>query len=124
MARILVVDDDVYVLKTVEAFLLTLRHEVLLAHDGEEGLQMALQHRPDLIILDALMPKKDGFKVLDELRRFRRTQSTPVLMLSGLDQAWDREEARRRGATDFLSKPLDRAVLLNRLELLLGGRQA
>ncbi|MCC7491599.1 MAG: response regulator [Fimbriimonadaceae bacterium] len=120
MARILVVDDDIYTLKTVEAFLGSLKHDVLLAKDGDEGVQMALQHRPDLIILDVMMPKKDGFQVLDELRRFRRTQSTPVLMLSSLDQPWDREEARRRGATDFLSKPLDRNQLLNRLDIILG----
>ena len=119
MARILVVDDDIYNMKTVESLLVALKHEVFLAKDGEEGLQMALQHRPDLIILDAMMPKKDGFQVLDELRRFRRTAQTPVLMLSGLDQQWDREEARRRGATDFLAKPLDRAALMNRLDLLL-----
>lgn len=119
MARILIVDDDVYTLKTLETFLQQLEHEVLTAQDGDQGLAMALQHKPQLIILDALMPKKDGFQVLDELRRFRRTQGVPVLMLSGLDQPWDREEARRRGATDFLSKPLDRAKLMNRLDLLL-----
>ncbi|NUQ00902.1 MAG: response regulator [Armatimonadetes bacterium] len=120
MARILLVDDDLYTLTSIETFLRSLKHEVFKAEDGEAGLQAALQHRPELIILDALMPKKDGFQVLEELRRFRRTAQTPVLMLSGLDQPWDREEARRRGAADFLTKPVDRAELMNRLSLLLG----
>lgn len=120
MARILVIDDDLYTLTSLEAFLGALKHEVVKAEDGESGLRAALQHRPELIILDAVMPKKDGFQVLDELRRFRRTAQTPVLMLSGHDQPWDREEARRRGAADFLTKPIDRAELMNRLSLLLG----
>ncbi len=119
MARILVVDDDVYTLKVVETFLKQLGHDVVQAEDGEEAVRMALQHRPELIILDAMMPKKNGFQVLEELRRFRRTQQTPVLMLSGLNQQWDRDEARRRGAAGYLTKPLDRAELMRCLEMLL-----
>lgn len=119
MARILVIDDDEFQLRIVDSLLIALKHEVLIAKDGEEGLRLALQHKPDLILLDVVMPKKDGFQVLDELRRFRRTQSTPVVVISGRDQAWDRDEARRRGATEYLTKPLDRAQLMNRLNLLL-----
>lgn len=120
MARILLVDDDAYTLKIVSTFLQQLGHEVTQAEDGEEAVRLALQHRPELIILDVMMPKKNGFQVLEELRRFRRTQQTPVLMLSGLNQQWDRDEARRRGAAGYLTKPLNRAELMSCLEMLLG----
>jgi DNA-binding response OmpR family regulator len=121
MGRILIVDDDAYTLKVVGTFLTQLGHEVFQAEDGEEAVRMALQHRPDLIILDVMMPKKNGFQVLEELRRFRRTQQTPVLMLSGLNQQWDRDEARRRGAAGYLTKPLNRAELMSCLQMLMPG---
>jgi len=118
MARILLIEDDLYTRKPVEQLLRNLKHEVLLAVDGAQGLEMALQHRPDLIILDASVPGRDGFKVLDELRRFRRTEQTPVVLISQRGSQWDREEAARRGATYFLTKPLDLSALRGEVDLL------
>ena len=118
MARILVVEDNLYSRKPVEDLLRNLKHEVLLAADGDQALQMALQHRPDLIILDITVPGRDGFKVLDELRRFRRTENTPVVMVSERGGQWDRDEAARRGATWFLTKPIDLNALRAEVDLL------
>lgn len=122
MAKILIVDDDHVQLRVLESFLSQLGYEVTAVDNGEMAVQEALQHRPDLIVLDIEMPNKDGFEVLDDLRRFKRTQQTPVIILSAETGTTNREGARRRGATDFLAKPFDRLQLMQRVQAILKAK--
>ncbi|MBI2301190.1 MAG: response regulator [Armatimonadetes bacterium] len=122
MAKILIVDDDHVQLRVLEAFLSQLGYEVTAVDDGDKAVQEALQHHPDLIVLDIEMSGKDGFEVLDALRRFKRTQHTPVIVLSAETGKVDRDGARRRGATDFLTKPFDRTEMMQRVQAILKAK--
>jgi DNA-binding response OmpR family regulator len=120
VATVLVVDDDERSREIMERFIRQAGYDALLAKDGEEGIVLALQHRPDLIVLDLTMPGKDGLTACQELRRFKRTAQIPIIMVSSQDSAWDRRDALRRGANDYLTKPLDRQTFQERLKLFLG----
>jgi len=119
MAKVLLIDDDVFMLNALEILVKALCHEAIKATNGEEGLVKAIQHRPDLIVLDLLLPKKDGLTVCDELRRLKRTANTPIIVLSSLDGEWDRQDALRRGVNDYLTKPVNRQAFMNRLRMFL-----
>lgn len=92
------------------------------AADGGEGLRMALDTRPDLIVLDIMLPGKTGLDILSELRRRRR--DVPVLILSARDRTEDKVEGLNIGADDYLAKPFDLAELLARVEAMLRRRRS
>ncbi|HTK04312.1 MAG TPA: response regulator [Candidatus Eisenbacteria bacterium] len=102
--KVLIVDDDaflsgIYATKLeLEGFL------VVTARDGEEGLKAAMREKPDLILLDVLMPKLDGFEVLKRLKADPETKPTPVIMLTNLGQKEDIEKGISDGAVDYLIK--------------------
>lgn len=103
-AKVLIVDDDsflsgIYATKLeLEGFL------VVTARDGEEGLKMASAEKPDLILLDVLMPKLDGFEALKRLKAEPETRQIPVIMLTNLGQKEDIEKGMEEGAVDYLIK--------------------
>ena len=107
MGRVLVIDDDQAVRKVVERILDRQGFEVLTAGDGRTGLTMARRQRPDVIILDIVMPKMDGFEVFAHLQRYAHTASIPVLMLTG-DGRFDpmRFACYDAGPAAFLTKPI------------------
>ena len=125
--RILVVDDDLDVHAAVKTLLESKSYQVIQAYDGEEGLQKVVEERPDLIILDVIMPKKHGFQVCRELKtdpRYYFFSHIPVLMLTVYPE--DREklhlsvrEGMEMEAEDYLQKPFDPMELLSRVEELL-----
>ena len=90
MERILIVEDDLDIAELVEINLVRKGYDVVKAHDGMEGLDVALKTAPDLIILDVMMPKKDGFSLYKDLRRDPRTSSVPVLFLTARAQLDDK----------------------------------
>lgn len=102
--KVLIVDDDaflsgIYATKLeLEGFL------VVTARDGEEGLKAAMREKPDLILLDVLMPKLDGFEVLKRLKADAETKPIPVIMLTNLGQKEDIEKGLQDGAVDYLIK--------------------
>ena len=114
--RILVVDDDLSILKFVQANLEARGYQVLTAADGEEAIRMAEKEKPELIILDIVMPGLDGFAVC---RKIREKSSVPVLMLSAREGENDRELCAACGANDYLTKPFVLRELLDMVKTTL-----
>ena len=114
-ARILVVDDDERNLRLMKALLAPLGHTVSTAVDGEEALDAVRAVPPDVILLDAMMPKLDGFEVARRLKADERTEGIPIVMVTALQSVEDRVKALEAGADDFLSKPVDKIELTARV---------
>jgi len=130
MPKILVVDDDCDIFEALSMILEGQGYQVITAQDGIEGLACLKAEKPDLMILDLLMPKMDGFAVLKELRepRWSEFRGMPILVLTSV-----REEASRRryeletglelGADDYVEKPVSPDILLDRVERLVKREQ-
>lgn len=114
---ILVVDDEMNIIRVIRHILEGEGFQVLEAQSGEEALKRAREGRPDLILLDVLLPDIDGFEVLKRLRSDRHLEGIPVVILSILEA---KEESFRLGAQDYCNKPIDRAKLLETVQGLLG----
>ncbi len=118
--KILVVEDDP---EMVELLVFTLRKEGFLigtAGDGIEALHKARSLRPDLIVLDLLLPELDGFAVCETLRRNSVTASIPVIMVSALATQFSRLAGLEAGAIDFIQKPFSPKALISRIKSILG----
>jgi two-component system alkaline phosphatase synthesis response regulator PhoP len=122
-ARILIADDNPQGAELLEAYLTDSGHETQTAADGEETLRKVAQWRPDLILLDIMMPKISGFEVCKRLRADAATREIAVLMVTALDQPSDVERAVEVGTDDFLTKPINKIELLLRVRSLLRARQ-
>ena len=121
MSRILIIEDELPMRRGLEDCLSAEGYRVFSAADGESGLQRALAEQPDLILLDVMMPKLDGFAVAAELRRLGRV--TPILMLTAKGQIEDRVNGLDAGADDYLVKPFSIEELLARVRALLRRTQ-
>jgi DNA-binding response OmpR family regulator len=115
--RILVIEDELPMRVALRDCLERQGYRVLLAADGAAGLEKAIHEKPDLIVLDVMMPKLDGFAVCAELRRL--AHSVPVLILTAKGKVEDRVTGLDAGADDFLVKPFSREELLARVRALL-----
>jgi len=114
--KILVVDDEISLQETLEYNLKKQGYEVFTSGDGTEGLKLAREIQPDLIILDVMLPGLDGFEIC---RILRREMTTPVLMLTARDDEIDRVVGLEVGADDYLSKPFSMRELLARVKAML-----
>ena len=103
-ARVLIVDDDAFLAGIYATKLELEGFAVLSARDGDEGLKLAAKEKPDMILLDVLMPKLDGFEVLKRLKEDPACQDIPVIMLTNLGQKEDVEKGMSEGAVDYLIK--------------------
>ena len=119
MQRILIVEDERDIADLVGFNLQRAGYEVLKAHDGITGTEVAMRERPDLIILDLMLPGRDGFAVFRELRRDSRTVGIPVIMLTARAQTEDRIQGLEAGADDYLAKPFSPKELLLRVQAIL-----
>lgn len=119
MARILVIDDDIAIAELIKVNLDLLGHQVSTANDGMKGLALAQQNRPDLIVLDVMMPDLDGFTVCQRLRQNASTAGIPVLMLTALGMTKDKVKGFDSGADDYLTKPFEIPELQVRVRALL-----
>lgn len=119
MPRILVIDDDPSISELVSINLEMAGYDVNQAEDGLKGQALAVQIQPDLIMLDVMLPKADGFTVCQRLRRDHRTADIPVLMLTALGQIQDKIDGFNAGADDYLTKPFDVEEMLARVRALL-----
>ena len=117
-ASILVVDDNEQNLELLVAYLEDLGCEIRTALDGPEALEEVARKRPDLILLDVMMPKMSGFQVCQRLKRSPATSTIPILIVTALNEVSDVERAVEIGADDFLTKPVNRMELLTRVRSL------
>lgn len=117
-ARILVVDDIPTNVRLLEAKLTAEYFEVITARNGEEALRLASQERPDIILLDVMMPGLDGFEVCRRLKLDPELTHIPVIMITALDQLSDRVQGLEAGADDFLTKPFHDLPLFARVRSL------
>jgi response regulator RpfG family c-di-GMP phosphodiesterase/signal transduction histidine kinase len=120
-ARILVIDDQPELLRVIVR-VLERDHEVVTAGDGEEGLRRVEETKPDLIVSDLMMPRMNGFELVEALRRERATARLPVLLLTARADGEDRVRGLRRGANDYLTKPFLPDELRERVRNLLQFR--
>jgi two-component system cell cycle response regulator DivK len=118
-ARILLVEDNTLNRDALMRFLVRRGHEMLIAVDGAEAVQMARERRPDLMLLDLSLPIMDGWEVTRRLRSDALTRSLPIIALSAHALRGDRESALEAGADDFESKPVDVPRLLAKIDALL-----
>ncbi len=112
--RILIVDDAMENIQILHKALLD-EHQVLFALDGQKAVSMAKQQRPDLILLDAMMPGMDGYAVCAALLDTDATRDIPIIFVTALDQPEDETRALEAGAADFISKPVNAAVVRARV---------
>jgi CheY-like chemotaxis protein len=122
-ARILIADDNPQILELLEAYLEPLGVRVTLAADGEATLGAVERTGPDLILLDIMMPRRSGFEVCRLLKEDPRYADIPIIMVTALNEGGDLERARECGADDYISKPVNKIELLNRVRNLLQIRE-
>jgi two-component system alkaline phosphatase synthesis response regulator PhoP len=116
---VLIADDNPQILELLEAYLDPLQVRVTTARDGQATLDAVENDPPDLILLDIMMPRRSGFQVCRILKQDPRYQHIPIIMVTALNEVADMERARESGADYFLSKPVNKLELLDRVRELL-----
>ena len=119
MQRVLIVEDERDITDLIAFNLERAGYSVLKAHDGITGASMAIHEQPDLVILDLMLPGKDGYAVFKEIRRDARSRDIPVIMLTARAQTEDRIQGLEAGADDYLTKPFSPKELLLRVQAVL-----
>ncbi|CAN5915672.1 response regulator [soil metagenome] len=119
---ILIADDNQQNVELLEAYLSGVDCKIVTASDGEETLHAVDQHKPDLVLLDVMMPRLSGFEVCRKLRENPDTRETLILMVTALNEASDFERGVQAGTDDFLTKPVNKVELLCRVKSLLRVR--
>ncbi|MDG7052538.1 MAG: PleD family two-component system response regulator [Wolbachia endosymbiont of Alcedoecus sp.] len=118
-AKILVVDDVLSNVKLLEARLKAEYYTVIVAHDGKEAIDLVAKQQPDIILLDIMMPKINGFEVCKSLKSDPLTTHIPIIMVTALHDTHDRVQGINAGADDFLTKPIDETALSARIKSLM-----
>ncbi|NQT47138.1 MAG: response regulator [Candidatus Omnitrophica bacterium] len=118
--RILLVDDEKDLIETLAFRLEANEYEVLKAYDGQEGLDKARKEKPDLIILDLMLPKMDGYKVCRMLKFDEKYKQIPIIMFTARAQDSDKKMGEEVGADGYITKPFDPKALLDKIKELLG----
>lgn len=122
MARILVVDDSPTEGFRFREILQRHGHQVIEASNGADGVTMSRTEKPDLVLMDVVMPGMNGFQATRQITRHPETSSIPVVIVSTKDQETDRVWGKRQGASDYLTKPVDETNLLRVInQLLISG---
>ena len=102
--KVLIVEDDKMIATMYETKLKQDDIDVIIADNGSQGLDLAVREKPDLVLLDVILPQMDGFTVLQELRLNPNTKETPIIMLTNLGTSEDQEKGKQMGATDYWVK--------------------
>ncbi len=118
-SRILIADDNATNVELLEVYLTGLDCDLAIAVDGRDTLDKVASFKPDLILLDIMMPKLSGFEVCKQLKSNPQTKGIMILMVTALNELGDIERAVNAGTDDFLSKPVNKLELLKRVEIML-----
>ena len=119
MKKILIADDRPEVVELVRVTLEGEDYEIVDASNGKETLRKARLEKPDLVLLDVVMPKMDGFEVCRKLKKDPQTKEIPIIMLTAKGQEADKEKGREVGASDYITKPFSPSALLIKIEEIL-----
>ncbi len=119
MHRILIADDNAANRELIEAYLVNIDCELETAIDGKDTLDKIDSFKPDLVLLDVMMPKLSGFEVCKKIKDDPQTRRVMVLMVTALNELGDHERAVQSGTDDFLSKPVNKIELVKRVENML-----
>lgn len=123
MKKVLAVDDQPQIVRLIQVNLQKADFEVITAFDGDEALHKLREHRPDLVILDVIMPKRDGFEVLREIKSNAETRHIPVIMLTVKAQDADIFEGLKEGAELYLPKPFHPTDLVSLVRRVLENQE-
>ena len=122
--RILLVDDEPSIVKMIGTRLEVEGYDVLVAVDGQEALDKATTQTPDLIILDLMLPKLNGFEVCSRLKHDQQARQIPIIIFTGKGNEEDEQRCRESGADAFLSKAAGKGILMEQVKMLLNQRQS
>ncbi|MEJ2544377.1 MAG: response regulator [Calditrichaceae bacterium] len=117
--KVLIVDDNKENIDLIAYFLKPQNYQILTALDGFEALEIVERDEPDIILLDIMLPKMDGFQVCERIKKGRKTQFIPIIMITALKELKDKIRSLEVGADDFISKPFENVELLTRVKSLL-----
>jgi two-component system, OmpR family, alkaline phosphatase synthesis response regulator PhoP len=118
--KILVVDDEIYIVHILDFSLGMEGYEVVTALDGEQALHKVKSDRPDLVVLDIMMPKLDGYETCKILKNDPETKNIPVILLSAKGRNIDQKMGFQVGADDYITKPFSPRKLVERINMILG----
>ena len=119
--KVLVCDDEPFILKALTFIVKKEGHTVLEARNGEEALEAIRAQKPSLVFLDVMMPKKNGYEVLEEVRSDPAIKGTFIILLTAKGQDSDREKGLALGANEFMTKPFSPAHILTRMREILAA---
>ena len=122
--KILLVDDSATVLMLEKMLLARQQYDIVTARDGSEGVEQARVHRPDLILMDVVMPGMDGFEALRRIRADETLKGVPVIMVTTRGEPVSMETGYAAGCSDYVTKPIDGMELLTKVKNHLGDREA
>jgi len=122
MKKILIIEDDPVIIKGLEDNLKIEHYNVISEIDGAKGLNAAIKHKPDLILLDVMLPGKNGFEICKELRQGKN--NTPIIMLTAKNEEADKVLGLELGADDYVTKPFSIRELIARIKAILRRREA
>ena len=122
--RILVVDDEPHVVRTLTFVLEKEGYQVLTAGNGEDAINQVYESKPDLMFLDVMMPKKNGYEVCQEVKKDSSLSDIHIIMLTAKGQQADREKGLNTGADEFMTKPFSLKMLVDKVKEILGDGHA
>ena len=123
-AKVLVVDDEIYILHILDFSLTMEGYEVITAKDGFDALEKLEASRPDLIVLDIMMPRLDGYETCRRIKSSEKTKDIPVILLSAKGRKVDSEAGYAVGADSYMVKPFSPRKLAEKIKVLIGAREA
>lgn len=122
--RVMVIDDSNTIRRSAEIFLMQAGCQVILAENGFDALAKIADHQPDVIFVDIMMPRLDGYQTCALIKKNGKHKATPVIMLSSKDSLFDRARGRMVGSDEYLTKPFSKDSLLRAVETHLANRAA
>jgi len=123
MGKILIVDDSRLIAHVAKTMLTKRGHEIIVAQDGKAGLEAAKSEKPDIILLDVIMPIMDGYEVCEHLKEDDSTKEIPIIMVTSKAEAADKVKGLELGALDYVTKPFDEGELIARVNIHLRLRE-